>query len=76
MWGANPRRLIFLTKKRVIVMKMTKWGYISPTEIRIFSDLDKQFKQHKKDDPKADRPFIVHEKERETIKIDWRRGDM
>lgn len=76
MWGANPRRLIFLTKKRVIVMKMTKWGYISLTEIRIFSDLDKQFKQHKKDDPKADRPFIVPEKERETIKIDWRRGDM
>lgn len=56
---------------------MTKWGYISPTEIRIFSDLDKQFKQQrKKDDPKADRPFIVHKKERETIKIDWRRGDM
>ncbi|MBF7103942.1 hypothetical protein I6H67_04835 [Pediococcus pentosaceus] len=58
-------------------MKMTKWGYISPTEIRIFSDLDKQFKQQrKKDDPKQDRPFIVPKEKRETIKIDWRRGDM
>lgn len=58
-------------------MKMTKWGYISPTEIRIFSDLDKQFKQQReKDDPKADRPFIVPKEKRETIKIDWRRGDM
>ncbi len=56
---------------------MTKWGYISPTEIRIFSDLDKQFKQQrKKDDPKADRPFIVPKEKRETIKVDWRRGDM
>lgn len=54
-------------------MKMTKWGYISPTEIRIFSDLDKQFKQQrKKDDPKADRPFIVPEKERDKIRIGWR----
>lgn len=58
-------------------MKMTKWGYISPTEIRVFSDLDKQFKQQrKKDDPKADRPFSLPKKERKTIKIDWRRGDM
>jgi hypothetical protein len=54
-------------------MKMTKWGYISPTEIRIFSDLDKQFKQnHKKDDPKADRPFIVHKECHDKIRIDWR----
>ncbi|MCM6793034.1 hypothetical protein [Pediococcus pentosaceus] len=58
-------------------MKMTKWGYISPTEIRIFSDLDKQFKQQrKKDDFKQDRPFIVPKEKRGTIKIDWRRGDM
>ncbi|MDV2911450.1 hypothetical protein R0H03_06205 [Pediococcus acidilactici] len=53
-------------------MKMTKWGYISPTEIRIFSDLDKQFKQRKKDDPKVDRPFIVHKKDSEKIRINWR----
>ena len=52
---------------------MTKWGYISPTEIRIFGDLDKQFKQqHKKDDPKADRPFSLYKKERDKIRIDWR----
>lgn len=50
-------------------MKITKWGYISPTEIKIFSDLDKYFKtQRMKDDPKADRPFRLPKKERETIK--------
>lgn len=54
-------------------MKMTKWGYISPTEIRVFSDLDKQFKQqHKKGDPKADRPFSLRKKDSEKIRIDWR----
>lgn len=53
-------------------MKMTKWGYVSPTEIQVFSDLDKQFKQQrKKGDPKTDRPFSLLKKERETIKIDW-----
>lgn len=54
-------------------MKMTKWGYISPTEIQVFSDLDKQFKQQcKKGDPKADRPFIVHKKDSEKIRINWK----
>lgn len=73
MWGANPHRLIFLTKKRVMVMKMTKWGYISPTEIQVFSNLDKQFKQQcKKGDLKADRPFIVHKKDSEKVRINWK----
>ncbi|MCI2961029.1 hypothetical protein [Pediococcus pentosaceus] len=59
-----------------IDMKMTKYGWCSPTEIKIFGELDRQIKQKKKDDSKQDRPFIMPKKERETIKIDWRRGDM
>lgn len=51
---------------------MTKWGYISPTEIRIFSDLDKQFKQHKKDDLKADRPFNSQKSKCGKIQIPWK----
>lgn len=54
-------------------MKMTKWGYISSTEIRVFSDLDKQFKQQrKKDDPKADRPFNSQKSKCEKIQIPWK----
>lgn len=26
-------------------MKMTKWGYVSPVEIQVFSDLDKFYKK-------------------------------
>lgn len=50
---------------------MTKYGWCSLTEIKIFGELDRQIKQNKKDDPKMDRPFIMPKKERETIKIDW-----
>lgn len=53
-------------------MKQTKYGWCSPTEIKIFGELDKHFKHNKKDDPKADRPFSLHTKERKTIKIKWK----
>jgi hypothetical protein len=55
---------------------MTKYGWCSQTEIKIFGELDRQIKQKKKDDSKQDRPFIMPKEKRETIKIDWRRGDM
>ncbi|MDY8105896.1 hypothetical protein [Pediococcus pentosaceus] len=59
-----------------INMKMTKYGWCSQTEIKIFGKLDREIKQKKKDDSKQDRPFIMPKEKRETIKIDWRRGDM
>ncbi|WP_347522945.1 hypothetical protein [Pediococcus acidilactici] len=62
--------------KKVLLLKKTKYGWCSSTEIKIFGELDRQIKQKKKDDPKKDRPFIVPKKERETIKIDWRCGGM
>lgn len=57
-------------------MKMTKYGWCSQTEIKIFGELDREIKQKKKDDSKQDCPFIMAKEKRETIKIDWRRGDM
>lgn len=57
-------------------MKQTKYGWCSPIEIKVFGELDRQIKQHKKDDSKKDRPFIIPKKKHETIKIDWRRGGM
>lgn len=57
-------------------MKRTKYGWCSQTEIKIFSELDRQIKQKKRDDSKQDRPFIMPKEKRETIKADWRRGDM
>lgn len=53
-------------------MKMTKYGWSSQTEIKIFGELDREIKQKKKDDSKKDRPFIVPKEKRETIKIDWK----
>jgi hypothetical protein len=53
-------------------MKQTKYGWCSPTEIKIFGELDRQIKQKKKDDSKKNRPFIVPKEKRETIKIDWK----
>lgn len=57
-------------------MKQTKYGWCSPIEIKVFGELDRQIKQHKKDDSKQDRPFIMPKNKHETIKIDWRCGDM
>lgn len=59
-----------------INMKMTKYGWCSQTEIKIFGELDREIKQKKKDDYKQNCPFIMAKEKRETIKIDWRRGDM
>ncbi len=58
------------------ILKQTKYGWCSQTEIEIFGELDREIKQKKKDDSKQGRPFIVPKEKRETIKIDWRRGDM
>lgn len=58
------------------ILKKTKYGWCSPIEIKIFGELDRQIKQYKKDDSKQNRPFIMPKKKHETIKIDWRRGDM
>lgn len=41
---------------------MTKYGWCSPTEIKIFGELDRQIKQKKKDNSKQDRPFFVPKK--------------
>lgn len=53
-------------------MKKAKYGWCSPTEIKIFGELNKHFKQNKKDDSKQDRPFIVPKEKRKIIKIDWK----
>lgn len=53
-------------------MKMTKYGWCSSTEIKIFGELDRQIKQKKKDDSKQDRLFIMPKEKRETIKIEWK----
>jgi hypothetical protein len=54
----------------------SKFGYETREYIQADARLEKWLKQKKKDDPKQDRPFIVPKEKRETIKIDWRRGDM
>ena len=55
-------------------MKHTKWGYVSPTEIKIFSNLDKHFNNKNKQDVTKQkvRPFSMH-KNKETK---GRHGDM
>ena len=52
-----------------INMKMTKYGWCSQTETKIFGELDREIKQKKRGDSKQDRPFIVPKEKRETIKI-------
>ncbi|MCL3857920.1 hypothetical protein [Pediococcus pentosaceus] len=54
-------------------MKQTKYGWCSQTEIKIFGELDRQIKQKKKDESEMVRPFNLSKKERETIKIEWKR---
>ena len=54
----------------------SKFGYETREYIQADARLEKWLKQKKKDDSKQDRPFIVPKEKRETIKIDWRRGDM
>lgn len=54
-------------------MKMTKYGWCSQTEIKIFGELDREIKQKKKDDSKQDRPFIALKEKREIIKINWKK---
>lgn len=48
---------------------MTKYGWCSQTETKIFGELDREIKQKKRGDSKQDRPFIVPKEKRETIKI-------
>lgn len=60
----------------IVKLIHSKYGYETPEWTAADAKLEKWLKQHRKDDSKQNRPFIVHKKERETIKIDWRRGDM
>lgn len=55
-----------------------EYGTNLSQETRYWKHLDKVYfdKKNKGDPDKKDGPFIVPKKERETIKIDWRRGDM
>lgn len=55
------------------MVKRTKYGWCSQTEIKIFGELDREIKQKKKDGSKQDCPFIVPKEKRETIKIDWKK---
>lgn len=54
----------------------SKFGYETKEWIQADAELEKWLKNKKKDESEMVRPFNLPKKERETIKIDWRRGDM
>ena len=54
----------------------SKFGYETKEWIEADAELEKWLKNKKKSNPKVDCSFNLPEKERETIKIDWRRGGM
>ncbi|WP_171030792.1 hypothetical protein [Pediococcus stilesii] len=54
----------------IVIVKLihSKYGYETPE----WAAVDAKLKQHKKDDYKQDRPFIMPKKKQETMKIDWK----
>ena len=55
-----------------------EYGTNLSEETRYWKHLDKVYfdKKNKGDPDKTDGPFVVPKEKRETIKIDWMRGDM
>lgn len=54
----------------------SKFGYETREYIQADARLEKWLKQKKKGESEMVHPFNLPKKERGTIKIDWRRGDM